>query len=251
MRDLSHEKIHLLRRRQVWQQKAVLRAVYRDWCCFIAQYRAQVNGVTVEVGSGMGNLKTFLSDVYSSDLLYSSWLDLNFDALQLPFKETSLSNLIGIDVLHHLESPISFISEAERCLKKGGRVILIEPYLTPISSFFWRFHCEPIDFKVDLFHPNHNGDKPKASENVWKVANQAIPTLFFKNELKKFLVRFRHLRLVERKPFSYLGYPLTCGFRKMQLVPSFLYPFLMAQERRLDPLAEWIAFRILVVLERV
>ena len=49
------------------------------------------------------------------------------------------------DVLHHLERPRLFFQEAERVLGPGGRVVMIEPAITPLSGLFYRnFHPEPV-----------------------------------------------------------------------------------------------------------
>lgn len=235
------------RHRKIWQQRTVLRQIYEEWFRWIASARTKIPGITLEVGSGIGALKSFLPDIYSSDISFCPWLDLNLEATRLPFKDASLSNLIGFDILHHLSEPLALFSEAERCLKTHGRLILIEPYLTPLSRLIWKFHPESIDFKVDLFGQNEK--KSFISKSPY-AANQAIPFLLFKKNLDKFSTAFPQLKLLTRKPFSYLAYPLSGGFDKKQILPSFVFSFLTKLEYRLDFLREWCAFRIFVVLER-
>ena len=242
----STEELHQ-RHRQIWQQRTVLRSIYQEWFGWIAAERSKVCGVTLEIGGGIGGLKSFLPDIYSSDISFCPWLDLNLNATQLPFRDGSLSNIVAFDILHHLNEPLALFSEAERSLKKGGRLILIEPYLTPFSRLIWSLHPEAIDFKVDLFQKNIPQSLPDKSPYE---ANQAIPILLFKKELQRLLNTFTKLKLLKRKPFSYLAYPLSGGFDKKQILPSFVFPFLMKLEHKLDFLAEGCAFRIFVVLER-
>lgn len=101
-------------------------------------------------------------------------------------------------------------------------------------------------FSMDVFQRDHDGQRCEFSCK----ANQAIPTILFKKELEHFLKVFPKLRMIERKPFSYLAYPLSGGFEGKQLVPSKMYPFLMKAEGYLNFLKEWCACRIFVVLER-
>ena len=60
-----------------------------------------------------------------------------------------------IDVLHHLHSPVLFFEEASKVLEVGGRIVLVEPAITRISSFFYKyFHSEPVNMKVNAFDKN-------------------------------------------------------------------------------------------------
>ena len=243
------EKIKAFHRRQqrVWQRKPALRAVYREWCRWIEAARTKDAGMTLEIGGGIGNVKSLLPDVHASDLAWCPWLNAQLDATRLPVRNASLSNLICVDVLHHVGDPLAVFAEAQRCLKPGGRFILIEPYLSPVSRVFWRFHREAIDFQVDLFQCTDG----QPTTGAFFDANQAIPTILFTKQLKRVLTTFPQLRLVERRPCSYLAYPLSLGYQNFQLIPTFLLPPLLALERRLERLAEWCAFRIFVVFERL
>jgi len=55
------------------------------------------------------------------------------DCLQMPFVDGSLGGVIAIDLLHHVAQPHAFLNEAARVLRPGGRVLLIEPYITLCS----------------------------------------------------------------------------------------------------------------------
>ena len=114
MMDSSSTSDFHYRHRRIWRQRKVLRWIYEEWFHLIVSARSKVHGITVEVGGGIGALKSFLPDIYSSDISFCPWLDLNLEATRLPFKDASLSNLIGFDVLHHLSEPLVLFSEAER-----------------------------------------------------------------------------------------------------------------------------------------
>ena len=51
-----------------------------------------------------------------------------------------------LDVLHHIEYPIRFFKDAARALQPGGRLIFVEPGITPLSDVIYRaLHEEPVD----------------------------------------------------------------------------------------------------------
>src|SRR5476649_1839716 len=100
--------------REIWQKKPVLKAIYQD---FYDRIIAQtISGTTLEIGGGTGNLKEYLPEVIASDIISSPWLDCVCDAQALPLANKSLSNIVAIDVLHHIERPFRFFQEASRLL---------------------------------------------------------------------------------------------------------------------------------------
>ena len=49
-------------------------------------------------------------------------------------------------MLHHLDCPLIFLEEAHRVLKLGGRIIMVEPAITPLSHpFYHLLHEERVD----------------------------------------------------------------------------------------------------------
>ena len=157
--------------REVWDRKPVLRAIYGDIYRRILQH--VVPGPILEIGGGSGNFKDFAPGTVSSDILPAPWLDLVCDAQALPFADASFANIVMVDVLHHIESPLRFLNEAARVLRPGGRLIACEPAITPLSGIFYRlFHDEPVDMSVDPLKPVET----LAPKDPYD-SNQAIPTL--------------------------------------------------------------------------
>jgi SAM-dependent methyltransferase len=228
-----------------WQQRPLVRRLYHEWFDLIAARLAQVEGPTVELGSGFGALKARLPVIVATDVEATPWADEVADAHELPYADGALANLVAVDVLHHLADPPRFFDEASRTLRSGGRVVAVEPYTSPLSTIAYRlFHHELTDPSVDPFRP----DESLAAEAL--AGNQALPALLFFRGADEFRRRWPQLRLVERRRFSFLLYPLSGGFSRRPLVPAALYRPLAAAEALLAPAAPLLAFRCLVVLER-
>src|SRR5438552_302171 len=81
--DVMRTSDPLVRYRELWKQKPVLQVVYDDFYDRLAA--ACVPGLTIEIGGGIGNLKTRLADVVATDIQPAPWLDCVADAQRLPF----------------------------------------------------------------------------------------------------------------------------------------------------------------------
>ena len=231
--------------RTTWQKKPVLRAIYHDY------YRRMVDecvpGQTLEIGGGSGNLKEFLPNVISTDIQAVPWLDVAADAQALPFPNSTFDNIVMLDVLHHIERPARFFREASRTLRPGGRIIMVEPMITPVSWIFYNFfHPEPVDMGVD---PLVEGDLSPDRDPF--DANQAFPTNIFIGNRSNFEGKFPDLRIASIQLLSIFAYPLSGGFRPWSLLPATLVSAVLKIENFLLPLLGRImAFRIIVCIER-
>jgi SAM-dependent methyltransferase len=231
--------------RAAWMGKPVLRAIYAD---YYARIVARVpRGPVLEIGGGSGNLKAVLPDVVSSDIVAAPWLDVVADAHALPFADGSFAGIVMVDVLHHLAHPRRFLAEATRVLRPGGRVVMVEPGITPASHLFFRlFHPEPVRMDADPL-----GNAPLNDPSDPWDANQGLPTLLFRRHAARYAVAFPRLVLREASLLSLFAYPLSGGFRQWSLLPVCAVGPLLALEDRLLPwLGPAMAFRLLVVLER-
>jgi SAM-dependent methyltransferase len=233
--------------RAIWEAKPVLRAVYSAWYARMAALCRP--GRTLEIGGGSGNLKAFAPDVISTDILFANWLDVLCDAQRLPFADASFDNIVMMDVLHHLERPVRFFEEAGRVLRSGGRVVMLEPGITPVSTLFYRFfHPEPVDMSADAL-----ADGPLDPSRDPYDANQAVPTLLFggRDRREAFERRVPGLAVATADWLALAVYPLSGGFRPWSLVPAAAVGPLLALEDGLAPLlGRLFGFRLLVVLQR-
>ena len=231
--------------RLVWDRKPLLRRVYNDIYDRIAT--ACVDGTTLEIGGGIGQFKTRFPDVIATDIQGAPWLDVVTDAQTLPFAAGSIANIVMVDVLHHIEFPLLFLREAERVLRPGGRLVMVEPAITWGSTLFYRLiHQEPVRMGVD---PLTIG-KPNTKRDPYD-SNQAIPTLLVSRERRRTEQILPGLRIVQTNWFSFWVYPLSGGFKRWSLLPDSVGSFILRLEKKLEPtLGQYLAFRLLTVMEK-
>jgi hypothetical protein len=117
--------------------------------------------------------------------------------MQIPNRKLleSIGNLILFDVLHHLSMPMMFFLEASRILRPGGRMVIMEPYISPVSLVIYKvFHPEPVLMNCNPF----DSGMVKSSNRPFD-SNQAIPTLIFFRFLKQWEERFSEFVIKTRK----------------------------------------------------
>lgn len=236
-RQLSH--------REIWASKPVLREVYGHLYRQIAA--ACRPGLTIEVGGGSGNFKQFAPDVLSFDIVHEPWLDFVADAQALPLRSASAANIVMLDVLHHIEYPIRFLRDAARVLKPGGRVIFVEPGITPLSGMVYRIaHEEPVDSSVD---PLAEG-VPDPQKNPY-AGNQAIPTLLTGRHAGRLRAMEPLLEVQSVRRLSLFAYPLCGGFKQWSLITTGAARKLLQFEDRVEALLGPVCgFRLMAVFEK-
>jgi SAM-dependent methyltransferase len=228
-----------------WERKPVLRTIYSDFFTRLAGHCKP--GRTLEIGGGIGNLKEMLSDVVSSDIQFSSHLDLVADAQSLPTGDNAFANIVMLDVLHHLEFPIRLLKDAMRTLEPGGRIVMIEPAITLGSSLFYRLiHHEPVRMSAD---PLIDGE-PDPHRDPYD-SNQAIPTLLATRYKARQQELVPGLKQHKAEWFSFLAYPLSGGFKPWSLISDAMVRRLLKMESYLErPLGRFFGFRVLIVFEK-
>ena len=134
-------------------QNPALRALYAE---LVRAHRApscrrRALGPRVELGSGPGFAREFIPDLELTDLVRAPWHDREVSAEALPFADGSVGALVLFDVLHHLPSPRRFFDGGgARAARRAGRIVMCEPYISPLSYPVYKFlHEEPLDLSVD------------------------------------------------------------------------------------------------------
>src|SRR5262245_37306251 len=232
--------------RDVWERKPVLRLIYDDFYDRLAAGCRP--GRTIEIGGGIGNLKQRLGDVVATDIQPAPWLDCAADAQRLPFAAGCAANIVMVDVLHHLEFPVVFFREAQRVLRPGGRVLMVEPAITWGSSLFYRLlHHEPVRTSADVLLDGNPDPRRDPYES-----HQAIHTLIATPDRGRFPSLFPALHIARARCFSLAAYPLSGGFKPWSLVGEGGARRLIRIERALEPaLGRFMAFRMMLVVEKL
>lgn len=230
---------------RAWDARPLTRSLYEDWFREIGSVLARVEGRSIELGSGICRLSTVLPGIESTDVVTTPWTGTVVDAEALPYAERSVANIVGVDVFHHLARPARFLDEVSRVLAPGGRVILLDPYCSPVSKVTYRlFHHERVDLGADAF-----ADDPAVAEDPL-ASNQARATLAFFREASTLARRWPELVVVERRLLAMLAYPLSGGLTGRRLVPTRVGLGMRRLEARLGVLLPLLATRCLVVIER-
>ena len=182
----------------------------------------------------------------TTDIFPNPWLDQQENAYALTFADSSLSNLILLDVFHHLIYPGTALNEFHRVLRVNGRVIILEPAMSLLGKLIYGlFHHEPLGLlkPISWFAPD--GFDPK--ETGYYAAQANASRVFLGNRFKGALSSWE-IPILESLPD--IAYAASGGFSKPQFYPSSLLPFIRALEKILALWPDLFATRLLVVLEK-
>jgi len=226
MTPLEQHQIEIERNLAAWTNKPLLRKIYAGFYEKILRHiNTSAPGAVVEIGSGIGNLKTYLPHAICTDLFPNRWLDLVCDGYELPFASGSVSHLILFDVFHHLRRPRAFLNEAKRVLNEHGRVILFEPFIS-VASFpvYGLLHHEPVAWKVPLDF----AEKYPSPRDYYAAQGNAT-RLFFGGKEASGLDGWN---VTHAEAFSAFSYLFSGGYSKPSMYPAAL----LGMMRRLDAL---------------
>jgi SAM-dependent methyltransferase len=235
--------------REALRRKPALRLLYSHWYTQCVEAFSKYRP-TVEIGCGAGNFKAFYPGMIATDVLQGTGADLVADAMALPIGSGKAGNIVGFDVIHHLQRPLDFLRQAIAALKPGGRLVLCEPAMSLWARFLYRnFHHEAFDLSWPLFDLDGNPPDPDPSHSF---TNQAIPEILFWKERDRTLAQVGRCKLVEAQKFGFLLYPLSGGYSAYNILPALGLPTLMkAEDWVMRPFSRWLSgIRMLVVLEK-
>jgi SAM-dependent methyltransferase len=213
------------------RKKRFLRRIYSEWYAGLVQELPLEAGPVLELGSGAGFLAEWVPGLIASDLLPLPDIHAVLDGHDLPFVGGSLRAILLVNVLHHLPRPHRFLAEAARCLRPGGRLAMLEPWVTAWSRFVYRrLHHEP-------FHPESPGWEFDSSGPL-SGANGALPWMIFGRDRTVFEREHPLLEIQSVRPTMPVRYLLSGGFIVPSLVPAWTFPAWAWIEK---PLSGWLA----------
>ena len=246
---MSRER--LLEHRKLWAEKPVLAEVYRPWfLALLSQIPA--GGRALEVGAGPG----FLAEeararrrdarLLTMDVLQVPWNDLVGDGLRLPMADARLQAVLGLDLVHHLARPAAFFTEVARVLAPGGRLAVVEPWVTPFSFPIYKWlHQEGCTLGLDPWDPFGVGEGGKDAFD----GDAAVVGNLVRHTSAE---RWRELgwkppRVRVLNAFAYL---LSLGFKKGSLLPTGAVGAVQAVDDALGFVAPLTGLRVLAVWEK-
>ena len=230
-------------RRNVVARKGFLRAVYEEWYEMIVASLPAGDGAVLEIGSGAGFLDRHIPDLITSEVFPCRDVALVLDARSLPFRDGGLRAIVMTDVFHHIGDPRAFLREAGRCIRPGGVMTMIEPWVTSWSTLIYRhLHHEPFEPAAKQWE--FSGRGPLSD------ANGALPWIVLERDLDVFRSEFPEWRLRSKQllmPFRYL---LSGGMSQRSFMPVSTFGFWRAFEASLKPMMGRLAMFASIVLVR-
>ena len=203
-----------LYRRKIIQNKSFLRLIYLEWYELIKAKLPEGDQV-LELGSGAGFLQEILPNIITSEIFETPGISLIADACQLPFSDSALDAIVMTDVLHHIPNVDRFFSEAERCIRPGGKIIMIEPWRSAWSEWVYKnLHPEPFEIE--------SGWKIPASGPL-SGANGALPWIVFERDRLLFESKYPNWLIKNINPIMPFSYLLSGGVSMRSLLPGFMY----------------------------
>jgi len=225
-----------IKRREIIRSKKFLMHIYHEWYSKIIQCLETRDSV-LELGSGGGFLAELIPNLITSEIVKIEGVDEIVDACQMPFRDNSLNAIVMTNVFHHIPDIDKFLKESHRVIKDSGKIVMIEPWKTPWSSWIYsNLHSEPFEADGHWRLADHKG--PLSS------ANGALPWIVFERDLKKLNSEYPFISVKKIElmmPFSYL---LSGGVSKRSLAPGFLYRTIRFVEGKLNK-KHWAMFALI------
>jgi len=243
---LNHKKIDY-KNRKIYQNKKLIKIIYNNYYKKVKKnIHTSNNKKILELGSGGGNIKKVIKECITSDQFKNENIDRIENIYKINFKKNSISNIILIDVFHHLQFPSLALKEIHRVLIKNGRIIMVEPAMGLIPRIVYKiFHYEPNGFNLKIKWNNIPKKIPLSNQYF---AAQSIPwRAFFLKELN--LKSKYSIKLIE--PFSDFAFLLSGGYSYKALYPKILYSLIKLIDKILTSISIRIfSARMLIVLEK-
>jgi SAM-dependent methyltransferase len=214
-------------RNQIIASKPFLKCIYDEWYSMLARELPPGEGEVLELGSGAGYCDRFIPGLITSEIFPCPRAGVVLDAQHIPLADGSLRAIVMTDVLHHIPHAERFFAEASRCLRKGGKILMIEPWVTPWSQWIWtRFHHEPFRLEAE--------DWSFSSTGPLSGSNSAIPWIVFVRDRRRFESLFPELSIERIRPFMPFRYLVSGGVALRNLMPKFTYSAWAALEGMLE-----------------
>ena len=99
--------------------------LYREWYQLISKLLSEIDGISIELGCGASFIDQVNKSIKKTDVFLNSNTDFKLNAMDIGQKfENKISNIILVNVFHHISDPGLFLKSAEKSLLPGGRIIM-------------------------------------------------------------------------------------------------------------------------------
>ena len=190
--------------------------IYKEWYELISKLLTEIDGINIELGCGASFIDQVNKSIKKTDVFLNSNTDFKLNAMDIGKRfESSISNLILVNVFHHISDPELFLKSAEKSLLIGGRIIMIEPSNNYWSRFVYKlighepFNTRQINWKFE-------------SKDPLLDSNQALSWIIFERDLKKFKYLFPMFSLIHKKNMMPCSYLLSGGHSFNTRIGNFI-----------------------------
>ncbi len=240
--DLDDPRLTALRR-QVIRANPLLVRIYDRWYQELRAALPDGEGAVLELGSGAGYFREVVPEAITSEVFLTPGVRAVLDATALPFDDGALRAIVMTDVFHHIPDARTFLREAGRCVRPGGVVTMIEPWLTAWSRWVYRrLHHEPLDEQAGWEFP---------AGGPLSAANLALPWIVFARDAALLAGEFPQWQLESVRPIMPFHYLVSGGVSMRPLIPGWTFGLWEWSERLLHKrIHRWGMFA-LITLRRV
>jgi len=185
----------------------------------------------LEIGAGAGLSRHFMNRKSCVLTDFLPWDDPKIhgliDAQSLPFSDDYFDSAFALDSIHHISHPTLAVAELCRVVRPGGRIIIVEPYVSYLSFFIYKFfHNEKTTWNYKI---------PDNGENVSSTASDGEQStlqslLSNQNLISYFESRFEKKITFKRSYFSPVSFFATGGLTSPLPTPSIVIKFLIRLE---------------------
>ena len=187
------------------KENVALGILYQEWYNLISKYLSVIDGINIELWCGASFIEKTNKTIQKTDVFLNSNTDFKLDAMEVGDQfENKISNLILVNVFHHISNPELFLKSAEKSLLPGGRIIMIEPSNNSWSKLVYKiighekFDTKQIDWDFQ-------------SDDPLLDSNQALSWIIFERDYKKFKNSFPRFSLLKKKSIMPISYLISGG----------------------------------------
>jgi len=242
-------KVELFRQRENIINNPGLRSYFSFLYKIVNQELEKFDSI-LEVGAGAAISEIFLEQrIVRTDILPFNDFDVmgHCSMENLPFKESQFDAVLAFDSIHHSEKPSKSILELLRVTREGGKIILVEPFVSPLSYLPYKmFHHE--DTSWDF---REKGNIALSSRNLNPAMGDQGVSRFIINQLSnwrstnlpKLTVSITYL-----SPFSFFA---TGGVSSPLKTPKIFVNFLIQVETLIPNfIMKFLASRVILTITK-